>query len=74
MGIKVVKEKKAMDYTFLDDNSLNLGKSTERQGPDAKKEKVVRDYRLRDDGKINKLKKSKISGGNSMQGHSPVYE
>ena len=73
MGIKVIKEKKATDYTFIDD-SMNLAKATEKQDSDTKREKVEPDYRLRDDSKINKLKKSKISGGHSLQGHSPVYE
>jgi hypothetical protein len=73
MGIKIVKERKALDYTFIDD-SLNLQKSSEKSASNVKKDKTEPDFRLRDDTKIHKLKKSKISGGHSMQGHSPVYE
>jgi hypothetical protein len=72
MVIKIVKEKKVRDYTFIDD-SLDLEKSTEKES-NLKKDKAERDFRLRDSAKINKLKKSKVTGGQSMQGHSPVYE
>ena len=74
MEIKVIKEKKQVrDYTFIDD-SLNFEKSAEKKESSAKKkERAERDFRLRD-ASINRLKKSKISGGHSMQGHSPVYE
>jgi hypothetical protein len=73
MGIKLVKEKKAKDYTFVDDG-LNLELSAEKESA-VKKEKAEPDFRLRDNStKVNKLKKSKIAGGHSMQGHSPVYE
>ena len=71
MGIKIVKEKKVKDYTFIDD-SLDLKESAEESN--VRKEKAERDFRLRDDAKISKLKKSKITGGQGMQGHSPVYE
>lgn len=70
--IRIVKEKKTTDYTFIGD-SLNLSKSSEKQQSDVKK-KNERDFRLRDNTKINKLKKSKVTGGHTMQGHSPVYE
>lgn len=73
MGIKIVKEKKARDYTFIDD-VMHLDKSAEKKESSVKKDKTERDFRLRDDKTINKLKKSKISGGHGMQGHSPVYE
>jgi hypothetical protein len=73
MGIKVIKGKKASDYTFIDDN-LNLQKSTDESESDVKKLKTELDFRLRDDTKIHKLKKSKISGGHTLQGHSPIYE
>jgi hypothetical protein len=69
MGIKVRKER-ARDYTFIDDG-LDL-RPAEKEGPLAKKGKA-RDFGPRGD-KVSKLKKSKISGGHSMQGHSPVYE
>jgi hypothetical protein len=72
MGIKIIKERKVRDYTFIDD-SLSLNKSAEEK-PSVRKDKAERDFMLRDDSKTNKLKKSKISGGHSMQGHSPVYE
>lgn len=73
MGIKIVKEKKVKYYTFIDD-SLNLEKSAEKKESNVRKDKAERDFRLRDSAKINKLKKSKITGGQGMQGHSPVYE
>jgi hypothetical protein len=74
MGIKIIKEMKARDYTFIDDG-LNLEKSTEKKGSSVKKGRIDRDYRLRDDVKLNNLKhKSKITGGHNMQGHSAVYE
>lgn len=73
MGIKIIKENKVRDYTFIDEG-LNLEKQENKESG-SKKEKVERDYRLRDDAKLNKLKhKSKMSGGHSMQGHSPIYE
>ncbi|MEM3160770.1 MAG: hypothetical protein QXJ74_08305 [Nitrososphaera sp.] len=72
MGIKIAKEKKAKDFTFIDD-ALNLAQPAKRESA-AKKEKVEPDFRLRDSTKVSKLKKSKIAGGHSMQGHSPVYE
>jgi hypothetical protein len=75
--IKIVKEKKATDYTFVD-GALNLGQSSNEK--EAKTEskasntKGKNDVKLRAD-KITKIKhKSKITGGRSMQGHSPIYE
>ena len=57
------------------DGSLNLAKSAEKKESDVKKGRAERDFRLRDDAKTSKLKhKSKMTGGHSMQGHSPVYE
>lgn len=76
--IRIVKEKKnnkTLDYTFQDDG-LNIGKpepSSEKKEQDTKK-KAAQDFRLREGSNINKLKKSKIVGGHSLQGHSPVYE
>jgi len=72
MGIKIIKEEKARDYTFIEDNQ-NL-KSTENKESGAKKDRTEPDFRLKKDPKVNKLKKSKFTGGHSMQGHSPVYE
>ena len=73
MGIKIMKEKKSTDYTFIDD-SLNLRNSVEKKDSAVKKRRTDRDYRLRD-VKLKKLKhKSKITGGHNMQGHSAVYE
>lgn len=76
MGIKVIKEKKAWDYTFIDDTAnLNGIREQEQQPKDKKRDMVEQNMRLRHDTKINKLKhRSKITGGHSMQGHSPVYE
>jgi hypothetical protein len=74
-GNQAHEGQKVRDYTFIDDDSLNLDKSlAENKDSGSKKDKTQRDFRLRDNTKINKLKKSKISGGHSMQGHSPVYE
>lgn len=73
MGIKIIKEKKATDYTFID-GSPNKGNSLEKKDAAVKKRRTDRDYRLRD-VKLKKLKhKSKITGGHNMQGHSAVYE
>ncbi|HXV45354.1 MAG TPA: hypothetical protein VD736_01645 [Nitrososphaera sp.] len=73
MGIKVIKEKKARDYTFVDD-ALNLEQATKRES-DVKKDRAERDFRLRDNTKNSKLRhRSKVTGGQGMQGHSPVYE
>lgn len=73
MGIKIIKEKKVNDYTFID-AGLNLEKP-KGEKLNVKKDKTERDYRLREVGKLNKLRhKSKIAGGHSVQGHSPVYE
>lgn len=74
--IRIVKEKKATDYTFVD-KSLDLGELTKKKEmPDAKKDDGIEpDFRLRDDSKKSKARfKPKITGGHSMQGHSPVYE
>ncbi len=72
--IRIVKERKATDYTFVD-NSLNLDDLAEkRERHDANKaDDVEPDYRLRGDFKKTRFK-PKITGGHSMQGHSPVYE
>lgn len=74
MGIKLLKEKKAADYTFIDDG-LNLKELAGKEESTVKKNKAEPDFRMRDDTNINKLKhKSKITGGHGMIGHSPVYE
>ncbi|HJS68658.1 MAG TPA: hypothetical protein VJ730_04485 [Nitrososphaera sp.] len=73
MGIKIIKEKKATDYTFIDD-ILGMKKPAEKKKPGAGKDEAERDFRVREDFKASKLRKSKITGGHSMQGHSPVYE
>jgi hypothetical protein len=71
MRIKIIKEKRVEDYTFID-GSLNLGKSVEES--DSDNERAERSFRLMDNAKINKLRKSRITGGHSKQGHSAVYE
>jgi hypothetical protein len=73
MGIKIVKEKKVKDYTFID-YGLNLEQPPKSDESDNKRDKAEPDFRLRDNTQISKLKKSKITGGHSKQGHSPVYE
>lgn len=74
MGIRIIKEKKADNYTFIDDGAV-LEKPLERVQERTRKDKAEPDFRLREDKKINGLKhKSKLTGGHSMQGHSPVYE
>jgi hypothetical protein len=73
MGIKIIREKKATDYTFIDDR-LNVKKPAEKKEPDGGKDKTECDFRLREDVKASRLRKSNITGGHSMQGHSPVYE
>jgi hypothetical protein len=74
MGIKIIKEKKVRDYTFIDDG-LDLQPAEKKESDDVKKDKTERDFRLRNNTKTNKLRhRSKATGGQSMQGHSPVYE
>lgn len=72
MGIKIIKEKKFENFTFIDDG-LNLSR---QQGAkeEARKDKSEPDFRLRESGKASKLKKGRMTGGHGMQGHSPVYE
>jgi hypothetical protein len=71
MGIKVIKAEKATDFTFPDDGmtlpTLDTSKSE-------KKDKTEPVFRLRESSAVGKLKKSRISGGHGMQGHSPIYE
>lgn len=73
--VKIIREKKSTDYTFLD-NGLNLGDLPEKK--EAKDEKkgigAEPDFRLRGDSNKKTKFKPKIAGGHSMQGHSPVYE
>jgi hypothetical protein len=72
--VKIVRKKKSVDYTFVD-NALNLGDLSEKkEAEDAKKDASDTDYRLRGDSKHQAKFKPKITGGHSMQGHSPVYE
>lgn len=76
--VKIVKEKKATDYTFTGDTLEldSIAKNTEsNESAEKKDDAKEREYRLRADTKLDKIKhKSKITGGHSMQGHSPVYE
>jgi hypothetical protein len=80
--IKVIKKKdESVNYTFKEDGLKNLayrvvgepsrGGSEKNDKADAEPE-----YRLRANAaKQDKIKhKSKVTGGHSMQGHSPVYE
>ena len=74
--VRIVKERKSTDYTFVD-NSLNLRElSEEKEMHETKKDEGAEpDFRLRDDSKKVKARfKPKIAGGHSKQGHSPVYE
>ena len=61
------------DYTFLGDG-LDLQMSAEKNEKLDVKKSSKPEYRLRDNSRSSNLEKSKISGGHSMQGHSPVYE
>jgi hypothetical protein len=72
MRIKIIKEKKFDNITFVGDR-LNLSEYDDRR-EQSKKDKSKPDYRLRESGKVGKLKKSRVAGGHGMQGHSPVYE
>lgn len=74
--VRIVKERKSTDYTFVD-NSLNLRElSEEKEMHETKKDESAEpDFRLRDDSRKGKARfKPKIIGGHSKQGHSPVYE
>lgn len=72
MGIKIIKEKKYEDFTFID-KGLKLSEQQDVKA-EAKTDRSKPDYRLREGGKPNKLKKSRMAGGHGMQGHSPIYE
>jgi hypothetical protein len=72
MGIKIIKEKRFEDFTFID-GGLNLSKQRDVI-IEAKKDKSEPDFRLRESGKASKPKKGRMTGGHGMQGHSPVYE
>ena len=72
MGIKVIKEKRATDFTFIDDG-LNL-KTQEDSKLKTTKDKTEPEYRLHESTKLDRLKKSRKIGGHGMQGHSPIYE
>jgi hypothetical protein len=70
--MRIVKEKNE-GCTFTGD-SLDLAPRAGEPESD-RKDDAGRDYRLRVDRKLDKIKhKSKLTGGHSMQGHSPVYE
>lgn len=76
--IKIVKEKKVTDYTFTGD-TLDLDSvarnAESRESTEKKEDAKEQEYRLRDDAKISKIRhKSRMTGGHSKQGHSPVYE
>jgi hypothetical protein len=72
MGIKVIKAKKATDFTFLDDGMTLPALDTSKS--ESKKDKTEPVFRLRESSRVRRLKKSRISGGHGMQDHSPVYE
>jgi hypothetical protein len=76
--VKIIREKKATDYTFTGDtlDLDSIAKNVESTDATDKKDNAnERVYRLRADAKLDKIKhKSKITGGHSMQGYSPVYE
>jgi hypothetical protein len=94
-NIKIVKEYKQSDYTFINNNGLqiqssdikdsknnnNMHKNNElnyrsansinnRNSKNKKKDKLI----TSSDRTNNMKYRSKMSGGHSMQGHSPVYE
>ncbi|HKU48350.1 MAG TPA: hypothetical protein VJP79_00245 [Nitrososphaera sp.] len=73
MGIKIIKEKKFEDFTFIDDGLKDLSRQQDAKA-ETKKDISAPDFRLRNGGKSSKLKKSRMMGGHGMQGHSPVYE
>lgn len=78
--IKVIKKKdESVNYTFEEDGLKNLAyrlADEPSRGGSEKKDKAEPEYRLRANAaKQDKIKhKSKVTGGHSMQGHSPVYE
>jgi hypothetical protein len=76
--VKIIRERKTTNYTFTGDtlDLDSIARDTESNEFTEKKDDAKeREYRLRTDAKLDKMKhKSKITGGHSMQGHSPVYE
>lgn len=73
--VKIIKEKKVMDYTFVDEGLNPDRPSNEKGGASREKNRIGADLRLADDAKVNKIKHtSRITGGHNKQGHSSVYE
>ena len=79
IGIKIV-DRRRTDYTYTgDDSQFNIQSSLndEKNNDTSKKSKTERDVeRLRHDvAKNSKIRnKGRITGGQSKQGHSSVYE
>jgi hypothetical protein len=82
--IKVIKKDKVTSesYTFIGDSrglsAMNTSSSNPTDSAASDKERKVKDdaFKLRNEPKKN-LKaraKSRMTGGHSLQGHSPVYE
>lgn len=65
-------EKKFEDFTLID-GALNLSR---QQGVKAetRKDDSEPDFGLRESSKPTKLKRSRMTSGHGMQGHSPFYE
>lgn len=76
--VKIIRARKTTNYTFTGDtlDLDSIARDTESNEFTEKKDDAKeREYRLRTDAKLDEMKrKSKITGGHSMQGHSPVYE
>lgn len=80
--IKIIREKKGVtNYTFVVDSLSPVKSDIHADESDSDSSEKInkgrREFELRDDAarQLDKMKhKSKIFGGHSMQGHSPVYE
>ncbi|NOJ27348.1 MAG: hypothetical protein DA330_04990 [Nitrososphaera sp.] len=80
MGKKITVrkgDKRSEEYTFIDDAAMNLSrfKSQESTGTNTADRKTKEYFRLKNNpADLKSRKKSRLAGGHSMQGHSPVYE
>ena len=70
--IRIIKDEKAEGYTFIGDR---IDLPAEGEGAAGNGKRKERDFTLRSHPKDTKARaRSRLTGGHSKQGHSPVYE
>lgn len=83
MGKKITvrkDDKRSDDYTFIDDAAMNLSRFKSQESTGTKSDnhadrKTKEYFRLKNNpADLKARKKSRLAGGHSMQGYSPVYE